>query len=347
MFIRDAVQSAALPPAETIAVPDTLTDRFGRRHTYLRISITDRCNLRCSYCMPPEGIDWKSREELLTFSEIRRIAAVLVEMGIEKIRITGGEPTVRSGLEGLIADLAALDGVKTMALTTNGLRMPQQAAGLKRAGLQAVNISLDTLQRDRFLEITRRDALDGVLAGIDAALQTGFESLKLNVVVMAGVNDDEILDFVDWIRDKPMNVRFIEYMPFKDNAWREADVFPYLEMKRMIETRYVLEPLAAEPGAVARDFSLAGHRGTVSFITSMTDSFCGTCNRLRLTADGQIKSCLFHPAEISLRKLLRGGGTDDELRPLIRSAVLQKQEAHPPMAALLNVENRAMIEIGG
>jgi GTP 3',8-cyclase len=334
-------------PVTEIRPANRLVDRFGRAHTYLRISVTDRCNLRCTYCMPTEGIAWKPREELLSYEEILRVARVFAGMGIRKIRLTGGEPLARQNLEVLVEQLALLDGVDTVAMTTNGIFLPEKAAVLKAAGLTALNISLDTLRRERFIEIAKRDELDRVLAGIDAALATGFSPLKLNVVVMAGINDDEILDFVEFCKGKPINLRFIEYMPFKDNRWHPAGVLPYLEMKRQIEGRYELLPLAAEPGAVGKDFQLAGYPATVGFVTSMTDSFCGNCNRLRLTADGQIKSCLFYPAEVNIRDRLRAGIDDAGLENLIGQAVLQKPEAHPDMDTLLHVENRPMIEIGG
>ncbi len=324
-----------------------LVDRFGRAHSYLRISVTDRCNLRCTYCMPAGGIDWKSRHELLSFEEILRVARVMVGMGVTKIRLTGGEPLVRNNLEVLIGQLAQLDGLQALAMTTNGLLLKPKAAQLKALGLTALNVSLDSMRRDRFAEITRLDAFDQAMGGLRAALDAGFDSLKLNVVVMSGVNDDEILDFVDFAADKFLNVRFIEYMPFKDNRWHPDSVLPWLEMKRRIETRYRLLPLPADSGSVAKDFRLAGYSGRVSFITSMTDSFCATCNRLRLTADGQFKSCLFHPAEISLRDILRSGADDAMLEKAITGAVLEKPQAHPEMETLLSVENRPMIEIGG
>lgn len=335
-----------------MAIAESLTkqqliDRFGRLHTYLRISVTDRCNLRCTYCMPPEGIHWKERDEILSFEEISRLARVLVSMGITKIRLTGGEPMVRQNLEVLIEQLAQLEGLQTLAMTTNGYLLKEQASVLKSAGLTALNISLDSLQASRFKAITHRDFLQEVLLGIDEAIAAGFESIKLNAVIMKGVNEDEILDFVDFVKDKPLNMRFIEYMPFKGNPWTQGDVFPYLDMKRIIESRYNLMPIMTEHGAVAKDFSIQGQTGTVSFVTSMTDSFCGSCNRLRLTADGQFKSCLFHPSEVNLRDLLRSGISDADLNVKIEEAVLQKPEAHPPMEELLGVDNRSMIEIGG
>lgn len=324
-----------------------LIDRFGRKHTYLRISVTDRCNLRCVYCMPHEGLQWKDKHELLSYEEIQRVAKVFVFMGVSKIRLTGGEPLVRRELEKLVRALSLIEGVETLAMTTNAVLLAGKAELLKNAGLHALNISLDTFRADRFFEIARRNDLDNVIDGINAALAAGFRSLKLNVVVMAGKNDDEVIDFVDYAVDKPINVRFIEYMPFKDNEWHIDKVVTFAEMKERIERKYRLIPLEAEPSAVAKDFGIVGGRGTVSFITSMSDSFCGSCNRLRLTADGSVKSCLFYPAEISLRDALRRGVSDGELEELILYSLAQKPEAHEPAELIAAQENRAMIEIGG
>ncbi len=325
----------------------SLMDRFGRRHTYLRISVTDRCNLRCRYCMPHEGMVFQPREELLSYEEILRLSRLFIGMGVRKIRLTGGEPMVRRDLPVLIEQLSGLDGLETLTMTTNGYYLANQAETIKAAGVQALNISLDTLRPVRFFAITRRDAFTEVMAGIDAALNAGFESLKLNVVVMAGINDDEILDFIEFGKNKPLNIRFIEYMPFEGNRWTRAGVVPYREIRQRIESRYALEPLVTEPSAVAKDFALPGYPGTVSFITSMTDSFCGTCNRLRLTSDGAVKACLFGPAEISLRDPMRAGADDTTLRHLIGQAIRRKQEAHEPMETLARIENRPMIAIGG
>lgn len=324
-----------------------LIDTFGRKHTYLRISVTDRCNLRCSYCMPPEGLNWKAKNEILTYEEIIRIARVFVDLGITKIRLTGGEPLVRKDLHVLIEHLSQLKGVETIAMTTNAVLLAQQAPALKAAGLSALNISLDTLQKTRFTDITKRDDYDNVMHGLETALEVGFSPLKLNVVVIKGFNDDELVDIVNWAKDKPINVRFIEYMPFKDNHWQPEGVFSYAEMRELIDKHFTLVPLEAEHGAVAKDFAIENHIGTVSFVTSMTESFCHTCNRLRLTADGSVKSCLFYLPEVNLRDVLRRGITDDDLALMIQSAVLMKPEAHPPMEELATVANRPMIEIGG
>lgn len=324
-----------------------LIDNFGRKHNYLRISVTDRCNLRCQYCMPHEGIAWKKKDQLLTFEEIIRISRVFARMGVDKIRLTGGEPIVRRDLEVLIEQLALIDGVKTLAMTTNATLLKPLARHLKSIGLTALNISLDTLREERFAEITRRDDFYSVMDGLNEALEVGFDSLKLNMVVMSGINDDEVMDFVDFARDKALNVRFIEYMPFKDNQWKSDKVVTFQQMREQIQQKYNLYPLSAEPSAVAKDFGIDGYPGTVSFISSMSDSFCGTCNRLRLTADGSIKSCLFYPAETSLRDELRRGITDEYLEELILQTLALKPEAHPPAEEIAAENNRAMIEIGG
>ncbi len=324
-----------------------LVDRFAREHTYLRISVTDRCNLRCMYCMPAEGINVKPKAEILTFEEIYRIALVFAEMGINKVRVTGGEPLVRKDLEVLIGKLAAIPALKTVAMTTNGVLLKGKCQLLKDAGLSALNISLDTLRSERFRELTLRDNWDEVVSAIDEAIATRFRSLKVNVVVMRNRNEDEIMDFVQRYKDAPVNVRFIEYMPFKDNRWALEDVFSFQQMKARIEEFFDLEPLPAHHGDVAKDFAIRGHEGTVSFITSMTDSFCGTCNRLRILADGSVKSCLFSNPEINLRDPLRAGATDRQLADMIQFAVQQKPEAHPPVEELAAVDNRAMVEIGG
>jgi cyclic pyranopterin phosphate synthase len=330
-----------------MTVENRLIDRHGRRHSYLRISITDRCNLRCTYCMPPQGIDWTPRAEVLTADEIVRLGTIFVGMGITKIRLTGGEPLSRRDVGQIAERLGALPGLKTLAMTTNGISLAKRAVDLRAAGLNALTISLDTLLRERFKEIAKRDQFDAVMDGIEAALAAGFAPLKINVVVMRGVNDDEILDFVAWAKDRPINVRFIEYMPFPDNHWSTGGLMPYAEVRALIQRDYELIPLVGAQTDVGKDFRIAGHQGMVSFVTSMTESFCGGCNRLRVTADGNIKSCLFHPAEQSLRDAMRAGGSDADVEALILSAVEGKQAAHPPMEELMTMKNRTMIEIGG
>ena len=267
-----------------------LTDRFGRTHTYLRISVTDRCNLRCVYCMPAAGIITKPRDEILTFNEIERVAHLFARLGIEKIRLTGGEPLVRKNLPELVQRLARINGIRTVAMTTNGVLLKSHIKELKQAGLHSINVSLDTLRPERFERIALRSHYDDVLAGIEAALEEGFSPLKVNMVVMGGVNDDELLDFVELTKNRPINVRFIEFMPFKANQWAAGTFVPYVAMKASIDCHYELmpEPDNTRAGAAAKDFRIEGFTGSISFIPSMSDHFCDACNRLRLTADGSV-----------------------------------------------------------
>ncbi len=326
-----------------------LVDSFGRHHTYLRISVTDRCNLRCVYCMPSEGIEARPREELLTFDEIERVSRMFAELGVTKIRLTGGEPLVRKDLATLVARLARIPGIQKLCMTTNGVVLKQHVLALKESGLTNLNISLDTLRPERFEQIALRSHYADVLASIDAALAVGFTPLKLNVVVMGGINDDELLDFVEFVHHRPVNVRFIEYMPFKFNRWNKASFVSFAEMKLKIEEHHALIPLESpdDSASVAKDFRIDGWVGSVSFIASMSEHFCATCNRLRLTADGSIKSCLFHPAEVNLRHALRYGAPDEILEDMIRSAVILKPVGHAPVEQLVEADNRTMIEIGG
>jgi molybdenum cofactor biosynthesis protein A len=325
----------------------TLIDRFGRRHNYLRISLTDRCNLRCTYCMPANGIAVAANDKLMTTPEIVTIARLLVERGVDKIRLTGGEPTLRRDLLPLIEQLRGIPGLRTLAMTTNGLTLAKDARALRDAGLDDLTVSLDTLRRLRFMEITRRDRFAEVEAGIAAALAAGFAPLKVNAVMMQGINEDELLDFVFLTRDQPIHVRFIEYMPFHGTGWNEAGLLPYQVMKARIAATYELTPLITAASAVGRDFIIPGHAGAVGFITSMTESFCAGCNRLRLTADGAIKSCLFSNGEVALLPALRAGADDGELAALVALALAGKPEKHPPMAELLAMDNRTMVAIGG
>ncbi len=324
-----------------------LFDRFGRKHTYLRISVTDRCNLRCTYCMPAGGIPWKEHSEILSYEEIRRITKLFIELGVTKIRLTGGEPTIRKNIEDLIGKLSGLQGVETLAMTTNGISLRDKAFVYKECGLNTINISLDTLKKERFIQITKRDYFEQIMEGISSSIDAGFSQLKLNVVVMKGVNDDEILDFIDFVKDKPINVRFIELMPFKENNWDLSYFVPYAQIKKTIEAQYKLLPIKREASNVAKDFCIRGLLGTVSFITSMSESFCSTCNRVRLTADGKLKTCLFDNTEIDLKKAIRNGATDCELTDMILYALYNKPLEHKPVEELVNEENRRMVEIGG
>ena len=325
-----------------------LTDTFGRHHTYLRISLTERCNLRCQYCMPAEGVDLKPREEILTFEEVERLARLFVAEGVDKIRLTGGEPLVRKDVEDLVERLGALDGLRTLAITTNGLLLPKKLPRLHAAGVNLLNISLDTLRPDRFVFITRRKGFEIVMEAIEQALAYGYDPVKVNCVVMRGFNDDELGDFVAMTEHRPIEVRFIEYMPFDGNRWTDSRMMSYREMIAEIETRFpALTRLQDGPNDTSKTYQVPGFRGRVGFITSMSEQFCGTCNRLRLTADGNLKVCLFGAAEVSLRDAIRHGASDAELRTVIAAAVQRKKAAHAGMYEIAQTENRPMILIGG
>jgi cyclic pyranopterin phosphate synthase len=325
-----------------------LVDGWGRVHTYLRISVTDRCDLRCVYCMPPDGIAKRPRADLLTFDEIERVARLCARLGVTKIRLTGGEPLVRRDLPDLAARLAVLPGLGSLGLTTNGVRLRAHAAALRAAGVTHLNISLDTLRPERFERIALRGHFDEVMAGIEAALAVGFARVKVNMVVMGGVNDDELAHVADLARARPLHVRFIEYMPFAFNRWDRATFVPYRTMLDALRRVHPLVPLArTDPSAVAREFTAPGFAGTVGFITSLSDHFCDACNRVRLTADGSIKTCLFHPAETNLRTALRSGAGDAELEGLLRAALRLKPDGHAPAEELVRLESRSMVAIGG
>lgn len=284
---------------------------------------------------------------LLSYEEIFRLAQILVRHGVSKIRLTGGEPLVRKDVTMLISGLAQLDGLKTLAMTTNGWLVNRKIAELKAAGLHHLNISLDTLRAERFREITRRDAFRPTMQGIEAALAHGFEPLKINCVVMRGVNDDELVDFVAWTAQQPIEVRFIEYMPFGGNRWADTRFMAFEEMKQRIERHFSLKKLPVEPNETAKRYRVSGFVGTVGFITSMTEAFCASCNRIRLTADGHLKMCLHGASEVNLRDMMRAGATDAEIAAMIGAAVQRKKAEHAGLYQLVDQENRPMILIGG
>lgn len=327
---------------------EMLTDSFGRFHNYLRISLTERCNLRCQYCMPAEGVELTPSKDLLSTEEVVRIAGLFAAGGVDKIRLTGGEPTVRKDIVDVCRQLAALPGVTTLAMTTNGIVLLRQMAALRAAGLSALNVSLDTLVPAKFELLTRRRGHGKVLQAIQGALDHGFSPVKVNCVVMRGLNDDEVCDFVALTAERPINVRFIEFMPFDGNVWDSKKLVSYAELLAAIRLKYPrLERLRDHPSDTAKNFRVPGFAGSVSFITSMTDSFCAGCNRLRLMADGNLKVCLFGPAEVSLRDALRMGWSDDDLRGLISAVVKRKKAAHAGMFEIARTQNRAMVHIGG
>jgi cyclic pyranopterin phosphate synthase len=323
-----------------------LVDSFGRVHRDLRISVTDRCNFRCTYCMPEEGMTWLPRSEVLTFEELERVARVLVERhGIRSIRLTGGEPTVRAHLPVLVAKLAALP--VDLSLTTNGATLRSVAPGLADAGLRRVNVSLDSLQPARFAELTRRDQLDDVLDGIDAALAAGLTPVKVNVVVVRGVNDDEVVAMARYGRERGVTVRFIEWMPLDGGGvWSNDQVVTQAEILRQIEAVFPLEPVArgTEP---AERFRYRDGQGEVGVIPSVTRPFCEQCDRIRLTADGQLRSCLFSLEDHDLRSILRGGGSDDDLSEAIEGCVGAKWAGHAINQVHFVKPRRSMSQIGG
>lgn len=305
-----------------------LIDKFGRVHTYLRVSVTDRCNFRCVYCMPADGLEWMSREDVLTYEEIERLVRVFASMGIRQIRLTGGEPTARRGFVELVEALGRIDGIDDLSLTTNALRLGPIAERLKRAGLGRLNISLDSLDTETFSRLTRGGDLGLVLEGIEAARVAGLTPIKLNVVVLEGENDHELLELVAFFSQWPEEVelRFIEYMPF-EARWHRC--VPARELRRRLSERYTLVPVERSIGggpAVTLSIQETGLR--VGFISPLSEKFCGSCNRLRLMADGHLRTCLSDDKTPSLRDQLRAGATDEELVAAVRQMVSGKREGH-------------------
>ena len=341
----------AYPEAVTVPtpVPTPLVDPFARRVRDLRLSVTDRCNFRCTYCMPEEGLRWLDRSELLTYEELARIATVCVQRwGFDGIRITGGEPTVRAGLARLFEMLAPL-GVD-LAMTTNGVKLPALATELKAAGLNRVNISLDSLRRETFLALTRRDELDRTLAGIDAALEVGMNPVKVNCVVIRGVNDDEVVDLAAFGREKGVGVRFIEFMPLDaPGEWKMDQVVSATEIIDRINAVFPLEETHADAAHVepAARFRFSDGIGDVGVIASVTEPFCESCDRVRITAEGKFRTCLFALDETDLRAVMRDGGSDDELAAAIAGAVGTKWAGHNIGAVNFIRPDRSMSQIGG
>ena len=320
-------------------------DSFQRPVNYLRISVTDRCNLRCVYCMPPEGIALLPHNDILSYEEIYRIAQAAAGLGINKIRLTGGEPLVRTKLVSLIAMLSVIKGIDDISLTTNGMLLADQAEDLKKAGLKRVNISLDSLRSDRFREITRVGELDDVLRGIEAARAVGLNPIKINTVVIRGVNDDEIVDFARLTIDGEWHVRFIEYMPFHGNGAGGDSLVPVSGIKQRVESLSTLEPAFAKGGGPAKYYRLSQARGTIGFISPVSEHFCSACNRLRLTAEGKLRPCLFSDNEIDLRGPLRQGADIDDMKELITEAIASKPAGHKLQAGITC--DRFMAQIGG
>ena len=323
-----------------------LIDGFGRVHRDLRISVTDRCNFRCTYCMPQEGMQWQRREDLLSFEEIERVARIMVErFGVSAIRLTGGEPTVRAKLSILVAKLAALD--VDLAMTTNGVTLPLLADELRSAGLRRINISLDSLRADRFEQLTRRNDLTRVLEGIEAALVAGFSPVKVNVVVMKGINDDEIVDFAHFGRERGVVVRFIEFMPLDaDEIWTNDQVMTQTEILASLSGEFDLIPLD-RTSAPATRWRYADGSGEIGVVASVSQSFCDSCDRVRITADGQFRNCLFATEETDVRALLRNGASDDQIAEALQRSVSAKWAGHSINQVHFIRPHRSMSEIGG
>ena len=333
------------PPLGRPTTP-ALLDRFGRLHTYLRVSVTDRCNFRCVYCLPEQGMQWMPRREVLSFEEIGRIVAVMAQMGLRRVRLTGGEPTIRRDINALVHAVAGVPGIGDVSMTTNAHRFAAQAEGLAAAGLRRVNISIDSLDPARFATITRGGDLAAVLAGIQAARAAGLVPIKLNMVVMRGINDDEIVSLVRYFQPHAADtvVRFIEYMPF-EGRWHEN--MPAGEMRARLASEFgALSPASMDVGAGPANYWRAGEL-KVGFIAPLTEHFCAQCNRLRLLADGQLRTCLAHEDTPNLRDLLRGGASDAVLSDTLRAIVLGKPAGHEAEAEGGKFFEGVMTGIGG
>lgn len=324
-----------------------LLDSFGRTHNNLRVSVTDRCNLRCTYCMPEE-VTFLDRGELLSFEEIARFVAVAATLGIDKIRLTGGEPLMRRDLPVLVRMLCQIEGIRDVGLTTNGLLLADQAQALWDAGMRRINISLDTLDPERFRQVTRRDGLDKVIAGILAAKAAGFEPVKVNAVSMRGITEHEVLPLARFAREHGLEMRFIEYMPIGADQWEREKVYSAHEILEQLET---LSPLVPgedyDPRAPAMEFRYTDGGGRVGIIASVSRPFCARCNRVRLTADGKLRNCLFALNEVDIKQLLRGGGADAAIADAIVRNVADKWEGHEINTARFIKPLRTMHAIGG
>ena len=327
-----------------------LRDSYGRAIRDLRISITDRCNFRCFYCMPKEAMEWQPKSEILSYEEIITLAEVFVSLGVTKLRVTGGEPMLRRDLESLIERLAKIDGIEDLAMTTNAHFLRGRAEGLKNAGLQRLTVSLDSLTEERFTLLTGRNELDRVIDGIDAALEAGLDPVKVNSVVIRGINDDQVVSFAGFAREKGVQVRFIEFMPLDNGkVWRREMVVPGDELRRLIDEVYPLERVVSgNLSETARRWRFAdGAPGEVGFINPVTQPFCGHCSRIRLTADGMIRTCLFSTVEHNIKGLLRSGASRNQLVDFIAATIEKKEERHHINDANFVQPLRTMSCIGG
>lgn len=328
-----------------------LVDSYGRRIKSMRISITDKCNFRCTYCMPAEGLPWLKKAEILSYEEIERLVRVAVSIGIEQIRLTGGEPLVRRDVPDLIRQLSSIEGLRSLSLTTNGVLLKQMAGQLAEAGLHRINVSLDSLLREKFARLTRRDQIERVLEGLEELEKyPSIHPIKINAVAMRDFSEEEALAFVRLARRKAYVIRWIEFMPLDaDQIWRKEDILTGAELKAIIEAEYgPLVPITTgDPSETARRYTFSDGIGEIGFINPVSEPFCATCDRIRLTADGQLRTCLFATTETDVRAVLRSGGSDDALAQTIRQAVWHKELKHYIGDKRFRRANRSMSMIGG
>lgn len=327
-----------------------LIDSFGRVHNNLRISVTDRCNIRCFYCMPADNVEFMPKAELLSFEEIERVVKIGTTVGIDRVRLTGGEPLVRRDLPLLIERIAAIPKIHDIGLTTNGVLLGEQAQDLYNAGLRRLNISLDALDPVVFKKVTRRDGYEKVIEGIEAARAAGFRPIKLNAVSIKGLTEDQIIPFAELARDTDTEVRFIEFMPLDaDSKWQHDKVLFAKDIRKRLEDEFgELEPVpSTNPSAPANDFRFADGRGRIGMIASVSEPFCSTCNRFRLTADGKLRNCLFSLEEEDIRPLIREGGTDQQIAEAMLACVARKKAGHQINQADFVQPDRPMYSIGG
>ncbi len=339
-------------PHPTVRPPDRVTgelvDPFGRVARDLRVSVTDRCNLRCTYCMPAEGLPWLAKPEMLTDDELVRVVGIFVALGVRQVRMTGGEPLLRKSLVTLVERIGRLSPRPQIAMTTNGVGLDRLAAPLAAAGLDRVNVSLDTIDRDEFVTLTRRDRLHDVEAGLKAAAAAGLTPVKVNAVAMRGVNDGDVADLLQWCLDRGYELRFIEQMPLDaGHHWAAASMVTAREVRERLSQRFTLTPVPGRGSAPAERFHVDGGPATVGIIASVSAPFCAACDRARLTADGQVRNCLFANAETDLRGPLRAGATDDEIAALIRGEMWRKAAGHGIGSPTFHQPDRPMSAIGG
>ena len=339
----------ARSPTTGAPASGALVDGWGRQIKSLRVSVTDRCNFRCQYCMPAEGLAWLERSELLTFEEIERLVRVMVSIGVEEVRLTGGEPLVRREFPRLVRSLSAIEGLRDLSLTTNGYLLERDAEALVEAGIDRVNVSIDSLQRERFFQITRRDSLPQVLRGLEKLGQyPQVQPIKVNAVAMRGFSEEEAIPLAEFARTTAFQVRFIEFMPLDgDHAWTADSVLTGEELRQIIDAVHPLEELPREPSATARVYRFTDGKGEIGFINPISEPFCSDCNRIRLTAEGKLRTCLFSLYETELRAPLRAGAADAEVEQIIRDAVWRKEFKHRVGERGFRQPLRTMSAIGG